>query len=81
VRPQVRVILHTSSADGAKQARARELGLTVLVKGDFDATIVAVTESDSKLVFYAGNALSESSASHKPRSRASSARPASLSRQ
>ncbi len=44
VRPQVRVILHTASADGAKQARARELGLTVLVKGDFDATIAAVTE-------------------------------------
>ena len=44
VRPHVRVILHTSSADRAKQARARELGLTVLVKGDFDATIAAVTE-------------------------------------
>jgi DNA-binding NarL/FixJ family response regulator len=44
VRPQVRVILHTSSADRAKQARARVLGLTVLVKGDFDATIAAVTE-------------------------------------
>lgn len=43
-RPQVRVILHTASADQAKQARARELGLTVLVKGDFDATISAVTE-------------------------------------
>jgi PAS domain-containing protein len=38
------VILHTASADGAKQARARELGLTVLVKGDFDGTIAAVTE-------------------------------------
>jgi DNA-binding NarL/FixJ family response regulator len=44
VRPQTRVILHTASADGTKQARARELGLTVLVKGDFDATIAAVTE-------------------------------------
>ncbi len=43
-RPQVRVILHTASADQAKQARARELGLTVIVKGDFDATIAAVTE-------------------------------------
>jgi DNA-binding NarL/FixJ family response regulator len=44
VRPQVRVILHTASADESKRARARELGLTVLVKGDFDATIAAVTE-------------------------------------
>jgi CheY-like chemotaxis protein len=44
VRPQTRVILHTASADGTKQARARDLGLTVLVKGDFDATIAAVTE-------------------------------------
>jgi DNA-binding NarL/FixJ family response regulator len=45
VRPQVRVILHTASADRTRQARARELGLTVLVKGDFDATIAAVTEA------------------------------------
>jgi CheY-like chemotaxis protein len=52
VRPQMRVILHTSSADGAKQARARELGLTVLVKGDFDATIVGSPNTDSELVFY-----------------------------
>jgi hypothetical protein len=44
VRPQARVILHTASADESKRARARELGLTVLVKGDFDATIAAVTE-------------------------------------
>jgi DNA-binding NarL/FixJ family response regulator len=44
VRPQARVILHTASADETKRARARELGLTVLVKGDFDATIAAVTE-------------------------------------
>ena len=44
VRPQARVILHTSSADESKRARARELALTLLVKGDFDATIAAVTE-------------------------------------
>jgi DNA-binding NarL/FixJ family response regulator len=44
VRPQARVILHTASADETKRARARELGLTLLVKGDFDATIAAVTE-------------------------------------
>jgi CheY-like chemotaxis protein len=31
VRPQARVILHTASADGTKQAQARDLGLTVLV--------------------------------------------------
>lgn len=42
-RPDARVILHTASADSVKQARARELGLTLLVKGDFDATIAAVT--------------------------------------
>src|SRR5512133_3110915 len=41
VRPQARVILHTASADESKRARARELGLTLLVKGDFDATIAA----------------------------------------
>jgi CheY-like chemotaxis protein len=44
VRPQARVILHTASADSVKQVRARELGLTLIVKGDFDATIAAVTE-------------------------------------
>ena len=44
VRPQAHVILHTASADETKRARARELGLTLLVKGDFDATIAAVTE-------------------------------------
>jgi CheY-like chemotaxis protein len=44
VRPQARVMLQTASANESKRARARELGLTLPVKGDFDATIAAVTE-------------------------------------
>ena len=43
VRPQARVILHTSIGNPVKEVKARELGLTLLVKGDFDSTIEAVT--------------------------------------
>jgi CheY-like chemotaxis protein len=43
-RPRTRAILHTASPQGAAQARARELGLTVIDKADFETLVHEVLE-------------------------------------
>jgi CheY-like chemotaxis protein len=52
VRPQVRVILNTSSADGAKTGKGSGARPNGAIKGDFDATIVGSPNTGSELVFY-----------------------------
>jgi two-component system response regulator DesR len=41
--PDTRVLLHTGDDDGTKQRKARALGLKLVRKGDFTATLEAAT--------------------------------------